>query len=173
METGFCNPLRKGLGLNRAAEPCAVVIFGASGDLTKRKLIPALHNLARKNLLAAGFSVIGAARTVMTHDQFRTAMREATLQFTQSVVHDVTWQSFEKGLFYNPIAIHSLDSFVSLRKLLDYTDAERGSAGNRLFYLATPPAMFEPIIEKLAATGLNNSQTGSWTRIIVEKTVWS
>ena len=170
METGYYNPLREGLRLNRAAEPCAMVIFGASGDLTKRKLIPALYNLARKNLLGAGFSVVGAARTVMTHEQFREAMREANLQFAEAgVVHDIAWQSFEKGLFYNPIDLKSEDSFLKLKQLLEAADIERGTAGNRIFYLSTPPSMFEPIIEKLAAVSLNKPNSNAWTRIIVEK----
>lgn len=170
MDTCFYNPLREGLSLSRAAEPCAVVIFGASGDLTKRKLIPALYYLARKNLLGAGFTVVGAARTIMTHEQFRNSMREANIQFAESgLVHDVAWQSFETGLFYNPIDLSSDDSFVNLRRLLEQIDAQRGSAGNRIFFLSTPPSMFQPIIDKLVAVGLNVPKQNAWTRIIVEK----
>lgn len=170
VELGFNNPLREGLRLRRVAEPCAVVIFGASGDLTKRKLIPALYSLARKNLLAAGFSVIGAARTPMTHDQFRGAMREANAQYNDAgLVHDIVWENFAAGLFYNSTDYRADDSFARLGELLAAVDAERGTAGNRLFYLSTPPAMFGPIIRKIEAHGLSRPTNGGWTRIIVEK----
>lgn len=168
METGFINPLSEGLG--RAAEPCTIVIFGASGDLTKRKLIPALYSLARKNLLAPGFTVVGAARTPMTHEEFREAMYQANRQFTDAgVVHDLVWQNFAGGLFYNPTDTDDPDSYENLRRLLDTIDQTRGTLGNRLFFIATPPSMFGGIIDRLHQLGLHQSPRGGWTRIVIEK----
>jgi len=171
MELGYHNPFSDNKSrLRRSAEPCTVVIFGASGDLTKRKLIPALYNLARKNLLAPGFSVVGAGRTPMSHDEFRIAMQEANNQFTDAgLVHDIVWQNFAAGLFYNMIRSDSADGYEKLAALLDEIDSERGTSGNRLFYLATPPSMFIQIIRSLGSRSLNRSQEGGWTRIVVEK----
>ena len=95
------NPLRVGLRLERTADPCAVVIFGASGDLTKRKLVPALYRLTQEKLLPAEFAIVGFSRTPMSHDQFRASMREAieTYSAAQSIDEEV-WQSFAQGISY-------------------------------------------------------------------------
>jgi glucose-6-phosphate 1-dehydrogenase len=169
MELGYRNPLSEGLGLRRSAEPCTAVIFGASGDLTKRKLIPALYSLARKNLLAPGFSVVGAGRTAMTHERFRGLMREANRQFTDAgLVHDIAWQDFAAGLFYNTTD-KSAESYERLGELLAQIDRERGTQSNRLFYLATPPSMFGEIVRQLGERKMNRPAGGSWVRIVVEK----
>jgi len=170
MEEAFENPLREGLRLQRAAEPCVVVIFGASGDLTKRKLVPALYSLAQQNLLAGGFSVVGAARTPMTHEAFRAAMREAVNKFSEAGPVDPTvWNNFASGLFYLPIDPRNLESYKTLGELLAQIDRERGTSGNRLFYLSTPPTLYRDIVRLLGAAGLNRSGGGGWTRIIIEK----
>ncbi|HWR42560.1 glucose-6-phosphate dehydrogenase [Sporomusa sp.] len=170
MEPGLTNPLNQGLGLRRSADPCTIVIFGASGDLTKRKLIPALYSLARKNLLASGFSIVGAARTPMRHDEFRETMCKANKRFTDAgLVHDIMWQNFAEGLFYNTTDTKSKESYEQLRQLLDEIDKKRGTLGNRLFFIATPPNMFTGVIQRLHELGLNKSPDGGWTRIVIEK----
>ncbi|HWR07255.1 glucose-6-phosphate dehydrogenase [Sporomusa sp.] len=170
MEPGFTNPLNEGLGLRRAAEPCTIVIFGASGDLTKRKLIPALYSLAGKNLLAAGFSVVGAARTPMSHAEFRETMFDAVNRFSDTgPVQDIMWQNFANSLFYNTTDTKSPDSYQQLGLLLDEIDHTRGTQGNRIFFIATPPNMFISVIQRLHELGLDKSPTGGWTRIVIEK----
>src|SRR5215207_2315489 len=95
------NPLRVGVRRERTAEPCAVVIFGATGDLTKRKLIPALYSLAQQKLLPAEFAVVGVARHLMSDEEFRAGMREAVAKYGEDrAVDDAVWESFASGLFY-------------------------------------------------------------------------
>jgi glucose-6-phosphate 1-dehydrogenase len=164
----YKNPLSEGLRVQRSAEPCTVVIFGASGDLTKRKLVPALFSLAQQNLLAPGFSVVGSARTPMTHEEFRTAMRDAIQEFSEEKwTSSAIWDNFAAGLFYSPTDANDPASYGRLKELLDQIDHQRETSGNRLFYLSTPPSLYIGIIENLHRTGLNKSQ--GWIRIIVEK----
>lgn len=166
----FDNPLRTGLRFERAAEPCAIVIFGASGDLTKRKLVPALYSLATQNLLAGGVSVLGTGRTPLTHEAFRSEMREAVNQFSETASLDTAlWESFAAGLFYTPTDTKKPETYETLKDSLANIDRERGSAGNRLFYLSTPPSLYSDIIRLLGATGLNSTPGGGWIRIIIEK----
>src|SRR5438105_5077564 len=95
------NPLRAGIRLERTAEPCAVVIFGASGDLTKRKLVPALYRLVQERLLPAEFAIVGLARTALSDDEFRDNMKAAVAEFSEThQVDEEVWNSFARGLFY-------------------------------------------------------------------------
>lgn len=165
----YDNPLRQGLRQHHTAEPCTVVIFGASGDLTKRKLIPALYALAQQNLLASSFTVIGAARTPFSHAEFRQAMREAIDNFSDYGPADgLVWDNFAEGLFYHPLSLKDPANYHQLAELLAAIDEQRGTGGNRLFYLSTPPSAYTDIIRMLGAAGLNRSTNG-WTRIIIEK----
>ncbi|MFQ5990636.1 MAG: glucose-6-phosphate dehydrogenase, partial [Candidatus Methylomirabilales bacterium] len=154
--------------LERTPEPCVAVIFGASGDLTKRKLVPALYSLATQNLLGGGFSIVGTARTPMNHQAFRAAMRDAVSRYSDAgQIDSAVWESFAGGLFYTPTDPKKPESYKNLSELLAEIDRERGTAGNRLFYISTPPSLYSDIIQLLGTTGLNRS-TG-WTRIIIEK----
>ncbi|MFQ5737438.1 MAG: glucose-6-phosphate dehydrogenase [Acidobacteriota bacterium] len=166
--TLFENPLREGLRLERTPEPCCVVIFGASGDLTMRKLIPAFFSLFQQNLLPPGFSVIGAARTPMSHQDFRDKMKEAIKVFGQVTAADThLLENFVSGLFYNRTDVKKPETLERLCALLSQMDRERGTAANRLFYLSTPPTLYSPISKALGEFKLNHSQ--GWTRIIIEK----
>ena len=165
METAaFENPLREGLRLERTPESCIVVIFGASGDLTKRKLVPSLYSLARQNLLPSGFSIVGTARTAMTHEEFRSRMKDAINQFSDAGSDPDIWENFAAGMLYHPTNINDRESFKTLRDLLCQIDQQRGTSGNWLFYLSTPPALYAPITQMLGAVGLNRSH--GWTRIM-------
>jgi glucose-6-phosphate 1-dehydrogenase len=165
----FENPLAEYLHLQRMAEPCIVVIFGASGDLTRRKLVPALYNLEQENLLASGFSVVGSARTQMSHAEFRAAMHKAVEEFS-GPVDEAVWETFAAGVFYYPTDTQDPNSFEGLAQLLNRVDQERGTRGHRLFYLSTPPTLYSPLVHLLGEKGLNRpSQSDAWTRIIVEK----
>ena len=163
------NPLRTGLRLERTAEPCAVVIFGASGDLAKRKLIPALYRLVQQGLLPAEFSIIGLGRTQMSDEEFRTKMREAVIEFSESKsVDPEAWESFASAMWFLPSDISNPDDYRKLAELLERSDRERGTQGNRLFYLSLPPEAYANTVTHLGGAGLTKSERG-WVRVIVEK----
>ena len=149
------------------------MIFGASGDLTERKIVPALYYLARERLLPPGFSVIGCGRTRFTDDQFREKMREAVSEHLHLAAEEnaVFASGFGKGVFYLTGDFSQAASYEQMKALLDRLDRERGTCGNRLFYLATPPSFFPVTITQLGAAGLARPKdpSRSWTRIIIEK----
>jgi glucose-6-phosphate 1-dehydrogenase len=144
----------------RKAPPAAVVIFGASGDLTARKLGPAVENLARHKRIPAEFGVVGVARTQMDPADFRARMAGAE----SSVM-----PALNEGFRYVAGGYDDPDTYRRLRETLDALDSERGTSGNRLFYLATPPEAFGPVIDGLAGAGLNRPPDGSFSRIVIEK----
>src|SRR5215207_1380673 len=114
------NPLRTGMRLGRAAEPCAVVIFGASGDLAKRKLIPALYRLVQERLLPAEFAIIGLGRTPMSDEEFRGKMKEAVAEFSEAKsVDEEVWRSFAEGIHYLPSNIDRPESYAELARRLE------------------------------------------------------
>lgn len=163
------NPLREGLRVERTPEPNVVVIFGASGDLTKRKLLPALYNLDLEGLLPSNFAVVGLARRPISDDDFRKQMLEGINTFSRNrPAQPSVWESFAQGICYTPGEFHDPEAYRRLREVLERLDQERGTAGNRLFYLATAPEFFPVIIKQLGEAGLNKSDKG-WVRIIIEK----
>jgi glucose-6-phosphate 1-dehydrogenase len=160
------NPLREGLRLARTPEPACLVIFGASGDLTARKLVPALYNLALQHLLPASFAVIGTARRQMTADAFRHELHDAVAQFSRTTpINEEVWATFARSIDYVPTPDDG--SYDRLREALARHDAAMGAGGNRLFYLATPPAAYEPIVRAIGAHGLRGES--GWSRVVVEK----
>lgn len=163
------NPLRSGTRLERTSEPCAVVIFGASGDLTRRKLVPALYRLARQRLVPAEFAVIGTARHEMTDEEFRSKMREALNEFSDEEVDEAAWNSFAAGLFYLPGEFDDDETYKRIKSKLNDVDQTHHTQNNRLFYLATAPEFFDHIARQLGANGLASTEAAGWTRIIVEK----
>jgi glucose-6-phosphate 1-dehydrogenase len=164
------NPLREGVRLERTADPCTVIIFGASGDLTKRKLVPALYRLTQERLLPAEFAIVGFARSPMSHDDFRNRMKDAIATYSEAKqVDDAVWDSFAKGIFYVAGDVNSPDAYRQIRDLLDKIDRERGTAGNRVFYLSTSPTLYAEAIQQLGAAGLAQPEGKGWTRIIIEK----
>ncbi len=171
METGTQdNPLREGLRLERTAEPCIVVIFGASGDLTKRKLVPALYRLSQQRLLPAEFAILGVSRSPMTHEEFRARMKDAVATFSEARrVDEAVWQSFAQGIFYLPADINQESSYQQLKELLEQIDRERGSSGNRIFYLSTAPEHYSAAIRQLGAANLARPHPPQWVRLIIEK----
>ena len=167
--TALENPLRAGMRLGRAAEPCAVVIFGASGDLARRKLIPALYRLVQERLLPAEFAVVGLGRTPMTDEEFREKMRAAVVEFSESKsVDGEVWRSFAAGLQFLPSNIDRPDCYAELARRLEQVDRERGTQGNRLFYLSVAPEFYAEAVRQLGEAGLTRQDKG-WVRVIVEK----
>jgi glucose-6-phosphate 1-dehydrogenase len=166
------NPLRDGIRIRRAPNPSAMVIFGASGDLTARKLVPALYYLARERLLPPGFSVVGCGRTHFTDEEFREKMRQAVKKYLKLPEgEDAFLKSFCAGIFYLTGDFSKPSSYAELAAILDRLDRERGTGGNRLFYLSTPPSFFPVTIQHLGAGGLAKPREPgkSWTHIIIEK----
>ena len=168
-ETSQTNPLREGLSTRAVPQPCTIVIFGATGDLTHRKLVPALYNLAADGELPPAVGVIGFARRPKTDEEFRNEMGEATRKFSRQSVRDEIWNTFAKSLYYHQSEFSDEAGYKGLAERLEKIDAERGTRGNRLFYLAVAPDQFEPILKNLKAAGLNQAGEGSWARVIVEK----
>jgi len=163
------NPLREGLSSRAMPEPCAVIIFGATGDLTHRKLVPALYNLAGDGALPPAVSVVGFARRDKTDEVFRQELEEAARKYSRQKISDELWTAFASSIFYHRSAFDNLAGYQALAKRLDELDAQRGTRGNRLFYLAAGPDQFAVILENLRKSGLNHTQPGSWARVIVEK----
>jgi len=147
-----------------------MVIFGATGDLTRRKLVPALYNLARARLLPPGFAVVGFARRPYTHEQFRQEMRAAVDTFSRSrpVIPEV-WDDFAQGLFYQQGEFADPQGYTALAGFLAQVDRGRGTRGNHIYYLATPPDHYEEIIHNLGKAGLASQGRAPWSRIIIEK----
>src|SRR4051812_21207773 len=163
------NPLREGLSARPVPQPCSIIIFGATGDLTHRKLVPALYNLAADGELPPAIAVIGFARRPKSDDEFRKEMEEATRKFSRQGVRDEIWSTFARSLFYHQSEFGDAAGYISLAKRLDQIDKERGTRGNRLFYFAAAPDQFDDILKHLKAAGLNHAAEGSWARVIVEK----
>jgi glucose-6-phosphate 1-dehydrogenase len=163
------NPLREGISTRAVPQPCAVVIFGATGDLTHRKLVPALYNLAADGELPPAVAVIGFARRPKTDDEFRKEMEETTRKFSRQTVRDEIWNTFSQSLFYHQSEFHDEVGYKSLAERLEKIDKEHGTRGNRLFYFAAAPDQFEPILKNLKAANLNEAREGSWARVIIEK----
>jgi glucose-6-phosphate 1-dehydrogenase len=164
------NPLLSGLRLQRTADPCTIVIFGASGDLTKRKLLPALYRLVQQRLLPAELAIIGFARTVMTVDEFRNGMKQAIIEFSDDKkVDEKVWESFAQALYYMPGDITNSGDYERLSQLLEQVDKERNTHGNRLYYLSVAPTFYADAVQNLGKTGLNKPGPGTWVRLIVEK----
>jgi glucose-6-phosphate 1-dehydrogenase len=145
-------------------DPHAIVIFGASGDLARRKLLPALYHLFHEGLLPASYAIVGYARTEMSDDGFRAVAREAVEEFGRCEVTTETWDEFARGLFYVAGGFDSLGGMAPLRERLVELDRHRGTEGRRLFYCATPPEAFDDVAARLAEEGLNRG-----ARIVIEK----
>src|SRR5437660_513319 len=163
------NPLREGLSTRAVPQPCSIVIFGATGDLTHRKLIPALYNLAAEGELPPAVAIIGFARRPKSDDDFRKEMEEAVREFSRQAVRDEIWKTFSQSLSYHQSEFGDEAGYKSLGERLEKVDTERGTRGNRLFYFAAGPDQFEVILKNLKAAGLNRAEEGSWARVIIEK----
>jgi len=159
------NPLLEGLQLSRTPEPCALVIFGASGDLTRRKLFPALYSLAFRRLLPESFAVVGVARSGWSTDEFVGRMEEAVKQYGRDEFRDDVWDAFAEGIRYVSTDFADDGGEDRVVQTLNEFDEQRGTRGNRVYYLAVPPGAIETIVEELG----ERRQTEGWTRLIVEK----
>jgi glucose-6-phosphate 1-dehydrogenase len=157
----------------RPGDPCVLVIFGASGDLTRRLLIPSLYNLAHDKLLTPHFAVVGMARQDSTHEEFRQAMHQA-IHESNRVGHldPASWESLEQRLYYVPGSFQDPAGYTKVAEVLKQCDRDWGTKGNYLFYLATPPTFVGEIVQQLGQADLAQEHPedgGGWRRVIIEK----
>lgn len=149
------NPLRVGLRKERMPEPQILVIFGASGDLTQRKLVPAIYQMKLDRRLPPEITVVGVARRPWSHDYFREQMREGVEKFGGGIQKEELWEDFARGLFYCPGDIDNPESYQKLKAFLDELDVERRTRGNHIFYLSVSPNFFPEAIRQLGAAQLD------------------
>ncbi len=169
----FNNPLEESTRKMKIPDPCILVIFGATGDLTARKLVPALYNLSHEGLLPSHFACIGFARREKTDEQFKNEMLAEVNKFSRTKPIDTEiWQNFSDELFYHKSEFHEDSGYESLKHKLEEMDHRLGTKGNRVYYLSTQPSFFPLIIEKLKQHQLVYDATASstpWSRVIIEK----
>lgn len=152
------------------SQPCTLIIFGATGDLTHRKLIPALYNLWADGNLSSALTVLGFARREKSNAEFRAELKATATKFSRQKIDESLWEKFASSICYYQGSFGSIEQYVSLASTLDTLDARHGTGGNRLFYLAASPKEFETILTNLKHSELSVSHAGScWTRIIIEK----
>ncbi len=166
------NPLREGLSHDQGAPPCAFVIFGASGDLTKRKLVPAVYNLALSRLLPSGFGIIGVARR--PKPEFEAEMRADVARFSRrKPLDEATWRDLASGLRYVQGDFADPATFAKLKSALEELDQTRGTSHNRVFYLAVGPDQVPAIVRGLRESGLvtppSFASDAPFQRVVVEK----
>src|SRR6266852_4255870 len=152
---------RSSSGYGGVTEPCTVILFGASGDLAKRKVIPAMYDLAIHNALGPRYALMGFARTSMTDESFRTMAGDAAKSISEvGPIDPKLWGEFAGSLFYNQ------EAYAQLAKRLADMEASKNLGGNRLFYLSTPPEVYPDIVEQLGRAGLARpASPRSWMRI--------
>lgn len=149
---------------------CMLVIFGATGDLTRRKLIPSVYSLVQQGLLPAHFVVVGVARRDKQHDEFRDDMRQAIQQFARFPFDASLWNQFAQNLYYHCASFDDALGYIRLREFLHTIGTQHGIQGHTIYYLATPPEAYDDIVHHLHAVGLTSREyRGTWPRIVVEK----
>jgi glucose-6-phosphate 1-dehydrogenase len=165
------HPFLSGLSKHRGASPTILVIFGASGDLTKRKLIPAFYNLAVDNLLPSDFRFIGFGRKPVSNEDFRALSRDSVEQFSRRKLNPEVWQQLEGHTEYHAGNYDSIEAFESLHQRIHEIESEHDRQFQLLFYISTPPSVFEPIIANLGTSGLSKHghSSGLKPKIIIEK----
>jgi glucose-6-phosphate 1-dehydrogenase len=172
MQKNSNHPLEEPGLSSRILDPCILVIFGATGDLTSRKLIPAIYNLIRDGQLPSQFACVGFARREKTHEQFRSEMHDAINQFSRvKPIDENLWSGFKEQIFYHRSEFDNDEGYKKLQSFLSELDAKLGTKGNRIFYLSTQPSFFTLICEKLHQFNLiyDSQEKKKWSRIIIEK----
>jgi glucose-6-phosphate 1-dehydrogenase len=165
------NPLRAGLETERITDPCNIVFFGASGDLFKRMLLPALWALRMHGILPNDFAILGVSRTQFTDDTFRTYCKQQLDEFApdDEKPQGAMWDDFARRIGYLSVTFDQPKCYEELKDRLKQNDEQHGTKGNRLFYLSTPPSVFPVIIHHLRITHLDRPDEGAWARVVIEK----
>jgi glucose-6-phosphate 1-dehydrogenase len=162
------NPFHDPLRFERRVPPCVIVIFGANGDLAKRKLLPALYRLAYERRLPPGFAIIGNSRSTMSDEDFRAMMCDAVMKFLEDSPFDQSrWDDFAQAISYIPGDVNDPDLYSRVRTSLDEIAKSRQTGGNVLYYLSTAPSLYEAVIDRIGAAGL--AQGDGWRRVVIEK----
>jgi glucose-6-phosphate 1-dehydrogenase len=162
-------PVTTGQPIGRPGDPCVMVIFGAAGDLTRRKLIPALYNLAKYQLLSREFAVVGIARSAMSTEDYRQKLTEDMKEFATSPIEPDLWEWFVRRIHYMQGNFGDKEMYPKLKDTLAKVDDEHSTHGNYFYYLATSPDYFGPIVEQLGENGLMSEDSQHWRRVIIEK----
>jgi len=165
------NPLRiaDDRRLNRIAGPSALVIFGVTGDLSRKKLMPAIYDLANRGVLPPGFGLVGFARREWTNQDFERIVHDAVAQHARTPFDEEVWKQLRAGIRFVEGQHGDADAFLRLRDTLTELDASRGTMGNHAFYLSIPPAEFPIVTEQLRTSGLAQQVDGQWRRVVIEK----
>jgi len=165
------NPLREGLRLERVPDPAAFVLFGATGDLAHRKVVPALYQLWRTHLLPHEFTLVAVGRRPYTDDAFRADLKASLDRYSRVLPVDRdTWDDLASRIVYHRGDFSDASSFEALAARLDQLDRDHGTRGNRLFYLAAQPSAFPQIVAQLGRVGLDHERhEGGWRRVVIEK----
>ena len=153
----------------KPSPPCVFVIFGAAGDLTKRKLLPALYNLKASRFLPRQLAIVGVTRKEKTHEQFREEQSKDIHEFATQAVDEALWAELRSNLYYQSGEFTNPETYTKLKALLDEVAKTHNTQGNVLFYLATPPDFFGEIVKRLGEAGLVDRGLGGWRRIVIEK----
>jgi glucose-6-phosphate 1-dehydrogenase len=170
MTESIANPFRVGLWAERVPDPCAIVIFGATGDLAQRKLFPALMHLAHDGRLPQDCALVGLSRRALSHEDLRKTVLKAAANFAPDLTNDPAFRAkCAERLFAGSEDSDNAEPFAQLPALLEKLKQSHGTHGNILFYLSVPPSSYETIVQKIGASGLARDTGGAWRRIIVEK----
>ncbi|OIJ94879.1 glucose-6-phosphate dehydrogenase [Streptomyces colonosanans] len=169
--SAWSNPLRdpRDLRLPRIAGPSGLVIFGVTGDLSRKKLMPAIYDLANRGLLPPGFSLVGFARRDWADQNFAQVVHDAVREHARTPFREEVWQQLAEGMRFIPGTFDDDDAFKQLRASIEELDASRGTSGNYAFYLSVPPKFFPKVVQQLKRHGLADAPEGSWRRAVIEK----
>jgi len=165
------NPLRdeRDKRLPRIAGPCGLVIFGVTGDLSRKKLMPAVYDLANRGLLPPGFALVGFARRDWATQDFNQVVYDAVRQHARTPFRESVWRQLVEGIRFVPGDFSDDDAFDELARTIHELDESRGTEGNHAFYMSIPPKFFDVVVKQLARSGLSNQDGDGWRRIVIEK----
>ncbi|WP_456846813.1 glucose-6-phosphate dehydrogenase [Cellulomonas sp. P5_C6] len=165
------NPLRdpRDRRLPRIAGPCGLVIFGVTGDLARKKLMPAVYDLTNRGLLPPGFALTGFARRDWARQDFEQIVHDSVKEHARTPFREATWRQLSEGIRFVQGTFDDDDAFDRLRDTVEELDSSRGTGGNHAFYLSVPPSAFPVVCKQLARSGLSQPEEGKWRRVVIEK----
>ena len=165
------NPLRdpRDRRIPRVAGPCVLVMFGVTGDLARKKLMPAIYDLANRGLLPPGFSFVGFARRDWEDEDFAQLTYQAVKEYARTPFRDAVWQQLSEGVRFVSGSFDDDEAFDQLAACVMQLDEERGTGGNYAFYLSIPPGQFPTVVQQLKRSGLSDPSGGGWRRVVIEK----
>lgn len=165
------NPLRDPLDrrLPRVAGPCSIILFGVTGDLARKKVMPAIYDLANRGLLPPGFALVGFARRDWADQDFAQIVHDSVKEHARTPFREDIWEQFAKGIRFVSGDLGDAEAFAELKRVTEELDRVRGTGGNHAFYLSIPPGLFPKVIEQLKTSGLAESSADAWRRVVIEK----